>query len=374
MADIGDKLRSAREAKGLSLADIEKATKIQSRYLSAIEQDDFDKLPGDFYVRAFIRQYAQIVGLDGKELLSEYREDVPKAEPDEYVEESIDNKSKEVQKKASPKRRLWKNYLPRIVIGLAVIVVVLVGYALYAHSMANQQSHKPENNDVTVASQNKTPKKKEKKEKKKVIKKNPVKIHRLASNQFRVTGLKNNRRLVVRAGQQAVTVTVAVNGITRWSQTLAAAQKHTMDLPADAQNFVVTFSNALGTAITVGGRKVPYDNLNSSLSLTFLLGNAQHQQATQNNHTNTQTNQNNTNTTNSNTGTTNSQNKQNNSSSQTQHSNNSQHSQSTQNNSQHNQNNSHSDNSSNSSTDNNNGQSGQDSHDDGKSDNDSNGQ
>ncbi len=38
MADIGDKLRSAREAKGLSIADVEKATKIQSRYLTAIEK------------------------------------------------------------------------------------------------------------------------------------------------------------------------------------------------------------------------------------------------------------------------------------------------------------------------------------------------
>lgn len=37
MADIGDKLKSAREAKGLSIQDIEKATKIQSRYLEAIE-------------------------------------------------------------------------------------------------------------------------------------------------------------------------------------------------------------------------------------------------------------------------------------------------------------------------------------------------
>ena len=44
MADIGDKLKSAREAKGLSIADIEKATKIQSRYLEAIEKNEFDKL------------------------------------------------------------------------------------------------------------------------------------------------------------------------------------------------------------------------------------------------------------------------------------------------------------------------------------------
>ena len=113
MADIGDKLKSAREAKGLSIADIEKATKIQSRYLDAIEKNEFDKLPGDFYVRAFIRQYAQVVGLDGKELLSDYHDDVPEAKPDEYVENSIDNKSEEVRETTNKKKNLSKHYLPR---------------------------------------------------------------------------------------------------------------------------------------------------------------------------------------------------------------------------------------------------------------------
>ena len=129
MADIGDKLRSAREAKGLSIEDIEKATKIQGRYLTAIEQDDFDKLPGDFYVRAFIRQYAQVVGLDGKQLLSEYHNDIPQAEPEEYVEDSIDNKSEEVSKTTSNKKKIWKEYLPRIIVGVGIILAVQIGRA-----------------------------------------------------------------------------------------------------------------------------------------------------------------------------------------------------------------------------------------------------
>lgn len=54
MADIGDKLRSAREAKGLSIEDIEKATKIQSRYLTAIEDDDFDKLQATFMLELLL--------------------------------------------------------------------------------------------------------------------------------------------------------------------------------------------------------------------------------------------------------------------------------------------------------------------------------
>ena len=288
MADIGDKLRSAREAKGLSIEDIEKATKIQGRYLTAIEQNDFDKLPGDFYVRAFIRQYAQIVGLDGKKLLSEYHEDIPKAEPDEFVEDSIDNKSEEVRKTTSSKKKIWQDYLPRIIVGLAIIVVVLVCYVVYAHFSSSRNQNNNTAGDVSVSSDNGKRRQKIKKPKKK-----SVKIKELAANQFQITGLKTNRNLVVRAGDQATTVSIAMNGVNQSGQTLTAGQKHTLRIPETAQTVVVTFSNAIGTSITIGGKKVPYNSQNSNLTLTFYIGKRHSSQSNQ-----TQNGQNNSGTTN----------------------------------------------------------------------------
>ena len=288
MADIGDKLRSAREAKGLSIEDIEKATKIQGRYLTAIEQNDFDKLPGDFYVRAFIRQYAQIVGLDGKKLLSEYHEDIPKAEPDEFVEDSIDNKSEEVRKTTSNKKKIWQDYLPRIIVGLGIIVVILVCYVVYAHFSSSRNQNNNTAGDVSVSSDNGKRKQKVKKPKKK-----SVKIKELAINQFQITGLKNNRNLVVRAGDQATTVSIAMNGVNQSGQTLTAGQKHTLRIPETAQTVVVTFSNAIGTSVTIGGKKVPYTAQNSNLSLTFYIGKRHNSQSNQ-----TQSGQNNSGTTN----------------------------------------------------------------------------
>lgn len=288
MADIGDKLRSAREAKGLSIADVEKATKIQSRYLTAIEKNDFDKLPGDFYVRAFIRQYAQVVGLDGKKLLSEYHKEIPKAEPDDYVEDSVDNKSEKVRKTTNNKKNLWKNYLPRIAIGLGVIIVILIVYALYAHLSSNHQNDNA-NSSVSVSSQTSSSSSKK-------TAKSLVKIVPLGNNQYRVTGLKNNRRLVVRAGNQNVTSTVSVNGKVQWSQNLPANQKHTMNIPKNAQNVAITFGNDTGTSVSVAGKKVPYKARNSRQTLTLLIGKHKNKNKTKSQTTN-QTNTNNNNTT-----------------------------------------------------------------------------
>ena len=70
---VGTILREARLAKRLSLADAEKGTSIRSRYLEALERDEYDKTPGEVFMKGMIRNYGNFLGLNGPELVQLYK-------------------------------------------------------------------------------------------------------------------------------------------------------------------------------------------------------------------------------------------------------------------------------------------------------------
>ena len=72
MGAFGDKFRSAREAKSLSLDDVSNVTKISSRMLHAIEEEHFDQLPGGVFNKGFIRAYAKHLGLNAEDAITDY--------------------------------------------------------------------------------------------------------------------------------------------------------------------------------------------------------------------------------------------------------------------------------------------------------------
>lgn len=71
MYSIGQRLRDERLRQGLKLSDVSEQTRIRSVFLEAIEADDFDALPGRFYARSFVRQYARLLGIQDPELEAE---------------------------------------------------------------------------------------------------------------------------------------------------------------------------------------------------------------------------------------------------------------------------------------------------------------
>lgn len=78
MSELGTLLKVTREKKGYTLDELQETTKIQKRYLEAIEAGRYDRLPGPFYARAFIRSVADVLGLDPDLLLKQYGHELPK--------------------------------------------------------------------------------------------------------------------------------------------------------------------------------------------------------------------------------------------------------------------------------------------------------
>jgi transcriptional regulator with XRE-family HTH domain len=78
---FGDQLKREREMRGVSLEEVSAATRISTRFLEALEKEQWDRLPGGVFRRGFIRSVARFLGLDGDALISEYElqtKDIPK--------------------------------------------------------------------------------------------------------------------------------------------------------------------------------------------------------------------------------------------------------------------------------------------------------
>src|SRR2546421_11114122 len=72
MFEIGSSLREARLRQGLDFPELEQATKIRAKYLRALEDEQFDLLPAQTYVKGFLRGYAEYLGLDGQLYVDEF--------------------------------------------------------------------------------------------------------------------------------------------------------------------------------------------------------------------------------------------------------------------------------------------------------------
>src|SRR5687768_3802643 len=74
MPEIGDQLREARLRNQIDITEVEAATKIRAKYLRALENAEWDLLPGPTFVKTFLRTYADHLGLDSRALVEEYRQ------------------------------------------------------------------------------------------------------------------------------------------------------------------------------------------------------------------------------------------------------------------------------------------------------------
>ncbi|MBB6176888.1 cytoskeletal protein RodZ [Anoxybacillus tengchongensis] len=135
MTELGKLLKEAREQRNMSLDDLQEITKIQKRYLIAIEQGNYVIMPGRFYVRAFIRQYAEAVGLNPDELFEQYANEIPNAQQEELPGELSRVKSRQLSEQGEK----VLDVLPKILIGMLAVGVAVVLWFFFQNRTVNEQ-------------------------------------------------------------------------------------------------------------------------------------------------------------------------------------------------------------------------------------------
>lgn len=121
MEEVGRLLRQAREDLGLSLAEVEARTKIRSRYLLALEEGQYDVLPGKVYALGFLRNYAEFLGLDVELILSQVKDRLPDENHLQLGEDQLPSSDQ-------PLRRFYlgTGFL-KVAIGLLLVLLVFKG-------------------------------------------------------------------------------------------------------------------------------------------------------------------------------------------------------------------------------------------------------
>ncbi len=227
--EIGETLRKAREARGLSLENVAELTKINIKYIKAIENDSFDALPGGIYTRGFLRSYARLLGLDPKELLLGF----------EKQNSGATNDLSEDQTPAAfnfpPKEPLSARKFKKPAYYLAfAVIIILAGcllWAGYAHivksSGSGREAVKPE-----------------------------ILIERLKGNAPREKTTAVNRKglnVLLEVTEQKCWMRVASDGVISFTGTVTAGNSKSFQA---SQRMSIRLGNAGVVKVTVNGRAI----------------------------------------------------------------------------------------------------------------------
>src|SRR5262245_49574312 len=147
MFEIGGSLREARLKRGLSPADVQKAIRIRDRYLQALEEERWELLPGDAYVKGFLRTYADYLGLDGNLYVEEYNSrfahpDEPQLVPERFAR--------------TPRLGGAGLLRPLVIVGAVVAIVAAVAAWQLSGSSGPKQSAPPTHAATTTTTRTTT--------------------------------------------------------------------------------------------------------------------------------------------------------------------------------------------------------------------------
>jgi cytoskeleton protein RodZ len=116
--EIGSSLREARLRQGLDFVEIEQATKIRGKHLRALEDEQFDLLPAQTYVKGFLRTYAEYLGLDGQLYVDEFNS--------RYATGEEDAPPVTRSRPSRPPRRVESRAVVLALVGIAIVTALVI--------------------------------------------------------------------------------------------------------------------------------------------------------------------------------------------------------------------------------------------------------
>ncbi len=129
MTEIGATLREERMRARIDISEIEAQTKIRAKYLRALENEEWDLLPGPTFVKSFLRTYAQALGLDGKQLVEEFRlsHERPSESDLQPIVSTARGGRQRGQRGAPPRSGPSRAYVAAVAVMALVVVLLIYG-------------------------------------------------------------------------------------------------------------------------------------------------------------------------------------------------------------------------------------------------------
>src|SRR6059058_3055843 len=151
MPDIGSTLREARMRERIDISEVEAQTKIRAKYLRAIENEEWDLLPGPVYAKSFLRTYGDFLGPDSRMLIDEFKRQYERPSAHDIRPATTIARERERRRR----RPRFPSWAP---IAIVVVVILAVLYVVGSSSTSNAPSpsahkpphHRPRHHGTTV--------------------------------------------------------------------------------------------------------------------------------------------------------------------------------------------------------------------------------
>jgi cytoskeleton protein RodZ len=145
---LGEKLRQAREERGISISEVAEQTRISPHYLDSIENDDYRTLPGGIFNKGFVKSYAKYVGLDENEALQDYSRLIVSQDS------TADDEPKTYKPEVLTDDRASSSTLPTLIVAAIILGLMAWGLITLVNYIQNNQSQPAANTNLANTNTN----------------------------------------------------------------------------------------------------------------------------------------------------------------------------------------------------------------------------